>query len=75
VAVYLLIICAVDVVWWIEPSAPNESNFPYWVMDLGSIMAIGGVFGLAWIWQLKQRPLLPASQVFLLPEGHHHEHH
>jgi len=75
VAVYLLIICAVDVVWWIEPSAPHDSNFPYWVMDLGSIMAFGGVFGLAWIWQLKRRPLLPVSQVFLLPEGHHHEHH
>lgn len=75
VAVYLLIICAVDVMWWIEPSTPHEGNFPFWVMDLGAIMGIGGIWGLAWIWQLKQRPLLPASQVFLLPEGHQHEHH
>ena len=75
VAVYLLMICAIDVVWWIEPSSPHQGNFPYWVMDLGAIMGIGGVWGLMWVWQLKQRPLLPASQVFLLPEGHHHEHH
>jgi hypothetical protein len=75
VAVYLLIICAVDVMWWIAPSAPHAGNFPFWVMDLGAIMGIGGIWGLVWVWQLKQRPLLPASQVFLLPEGHHHEHH
>ena len=33
--VYLLVICAVDVMWWIEPSAPHDSNFPDWVMDVG----------------------------------------
>jgi hypothetical protein len=75
VAVYLLVICAVDVTWWIEPSQPHEGNFPYWVMDLGAVMGIGGIWGLVWVWQLKQRPLIPASQIFLLPEGHHHEHH
>jgi hypothetical protein len=75
VALFLLVICAIDVTWWIEPSKPHEGNFPFWVMDLGAIMGIGGIFGLVWVWQLKQRPLLPASQVFLLPEGHHLEHH
>lgn len=74
VAVFLLIICAVDVTWWIEPSAGHYTGLAL-LMDLGAIMAIGGVFGLVWIWQLKQRPLVPASQLFLLPEGHHHEHH
>ena len=43
-------------------------------MDIGAILGIGGLFGLVWIWQLKKYPLIPASQVFLLPEGHH-EHH
>jgi hypothetical protein len=75
VAIFLLVICAIDVVWWIEPTHPNNGTFPFFIlMDLGAILGIGGVFGLAWIWQLKQRPLIPASQVFLLPEGHH-EHH
>jgi len=76
VAVFLLVICAIDVVWWIEPTQPHTGGFPFWVvMDVGAILGIGGIFGLVWIWQLKQRPLIPASQVFLLPEGHHHEHH
>lgn len=74
VATYLLVICAVDVIWWIAPAIPAESAF-FWLMDVGAIIGIGGVWGLFWIWQLKQRPLIPASQVFLLPEGHHHEHH
>jgi hypothetical protein len=76
VATYLLVICAIDVVWWIEPTQPSVGRFPFWIlMDLGAILGIGGLFGLVWIWHLKQRPLIPASQVFLLPEGHHHEHH
>jgi hypothetical protein len=71
VAIYLCVICAIDVVWWIQPSLPNESNFPFFIMDIGSIVGVGGLFGIFWIWRLKQRPLFPASQAFLLPEGHH----
>jgi hypothetical protein len=74
VAIFLLAICAVDVVWWIQPTHPHVGYYPFYLADLGAIIGIGGVFGLAWIWQLKKRPLIPASQVFLLPEGHH-EHH
>jgi hypothetical protein len=74
VAIFLLVICAIDVVWWIEPTHPHDGYFPFYFMDAGAILGIGGVFGLVWIWQLKKRPLIPASQVFLLPEGHH-EHH
>jgi hypothetical protein len=74
VAVYLLIICAVDVTWWIQPSVPHYTPWAVF-MDLGAIVGIGGIWGLVWVWELKKRPLLPASQVFLLPEGHHHEHH
>jgi hypothetical protein len=75
VAVYLLFICAIDVTWWIAPSFPSEGSFPAWLMDIGAIAGIGGVWGLYFVWQLKQRPLLPASEVYRLPEGHHHEHH
>lgn len=75
VSVYLLIICAVDVVWWTQPTIASHGSFPFWLMDFGAILGIGGVWGLAWIWQMKKLPLLPASQIFLLPEGHHHEHH
>jgi len=75
VAMYLCVICAIDVVWWIEPSMENPSGFPYFLMDIGSIVGIGGLFAIFWIRNLKQRPLFPASQAFLLPEGHHVGHH
>ena len=74
VAVYLMIICAVDVLWWIAPSAP-ASAFPAWLIDVGAIMGVGGVWGLYFIYQLRQRPLFPDNQAFLLPEGHHHAAH
>jgi hypothetical protein len=75
VAVYLIIICMVDVIWWIAPSAPAHGGFPTWLIDTGAILGVGGVWGLYFIYQLKQRPLFPDNQAFLLPEGHHHEQH
>jgi hypothetical protein len=75
VAIYLCVICAIDVVWWIEPTLGNASGFPYFLMDIGGVVGVGGLFALNWIRILKQRPLFPASQTFLLPEGHHAGHH
>ncbi len=75
VAVYLLVICAVDVIVVDRAERRRTMGVPVLLMDLGAILAIGGVWGLVLVWQLKKRPLLPASQVFMLPEGHHHEHH
>jgi len=74
VAVYLCLICAVDVIWWIAPSAQGH-GFPAWLIDVGAVLGVGGVWGLYFIYQLKQRPLFPDNQAFLLPEGHHHDHH
>ncbi|HEV3383987.1 MAG TPA: hypothetical protein VG097_04190, partial [Gemmata sp.] len=31
VAMYLCVICAIDVVWWIEPSLVSSGNFPYFL--------------------------------------------
>jgi hypothetical protein len=76
VAVYLLFICALDVTWWVAPSFNSPgSSFPAWLIDVGAIAGFGGVWGLYFVWELKKRPLLPASEVYRLPEGHHHEHH
>lgn len=74
VAIYLLVICAVDVTWWIAPSAPH-SNLMTALMDIGAVLGVGGVWGLYFFYQLKQRPLFPDNQAFLLPEGHHHAAH
>lgn len=75
VALYLLVICAVDVIWWIAPSAAESAFALPWLIDAGAILGMGGVWGLFFLYQLKQRPLFPDNQAFLLPEGHHHEQH
>jgi hypothetical protein len=75
VATFLCVICAIDVTWWIEPTQANPDGFPFFLMDVGSILGIGGVFLLVWVGYLKHRPLFPASQAFLLPEGHHYHGH
>jgi hypothetical protein len=74
VALYLCVLCAIDVVWWIAPARPQYWDF-YWLMDAGAIIGLGGVWGLFFVWQLKQRSILPTDQTFMLPEGHHHESH
>jgi hypothetical protein len=74
VAAYLVVICAVDVIWWIAPAAPEHGNFPAWLMDVGAVLGVGGLWGLYFIYQLRQRPLFPDNQAFLLPEGHHGHH-
>jgi hypothetical protein len=75
VAIYLLVICAIDVMWWITPAIPHEGEFLFVLMDIGALAGIGGVWGLYFIWQLRQRPLLPVNETYMLPEGHAHEHH
>lgn len=73
-AIYLLVVCAIDVVWWIEPT--HEHSSPLFVLlDIGAILGIGGLWGLVFIYHLKQRPLVPHNETYMLPEGHHHEHH
>lgn len=73
VALYLLVICAIDVTWWIEPSL-NEGFGLYLLMDLGAIVGVGGLFGLFFLYEVKKRPILATNETYLLPEGHsHHE--
>jgi hypothetical protein len=72
-AVYLLVFCGVDVVWWIEPTFPHEGSL-FILMDVGAIVGIGGLFGWMFINQLKKRPLLPTNELYQLPEGHAHGH-
>lgn len=77
VAIYLLVICAIDVIWWIEPSIVGHDGLGlYLLMDVGAIVGVGGLFALYFIFNVKQRPLIAVNETFWLPEGHeHHEHH
>jgi hypothetical protein len=75
VAMYLVVICGLDVVWWNAPAAPQYNTFPTWLMDVGAILAIGGVWALYFFHELKKRDIIPYDETYLLPEGHHHESH
>lgn len=77
VAIYLLVICAIDVIWWIEPAIEgHDGPGLYLLMDLGAILGVGGLFGLYFIHHAKQRPLIAFNETYWLPEGHdHHEQH
>jgi hypothetical protein len=72
-ATYLLVVCAVDVVWWVEPTYPHHGPL-YVLMDAGAVIGIGGVWGLVFLGILKKRPLFPVNEQHYLPEGHG-EHH
>ncbi len=72
-AIYLLVFCGVDVVWWVEPTFPHASPL-FILMDVGAIAGIGGLWGMVFINQLKKRPLLPTNELYQLPEGHQHGH-
>jgi hypothetical protein len=70
-ATYLLVVCAIDVVWWVEPTHPHNSPL-FILLDIGAIVGIGGLWGLVFLYHLKQRPLIPTNETYMLPEGHHH---
>jgi hypothetical protein len=44
-------------------------------LDVAAIAGVGGVWGLFFLWHLRQRPLLPYNETFWLPEGHAHDGH
>ncbi len=81
-AIYILCVCAVDVIWWIEPTAEHKGQPLFCLMDIGAIIGIGGLFGMFLIYQMKSRGvLLPQNELYMLPEshddhgGHDHGHH
>src|SRR5262249_54200702 len=45
--------------WWIEPAHPHEGQYLYWLLDVAAGAGLGGVWVWWFVWQLKQRPLLP----------------
>jgi hypothetical protein len=70
VSLLLLVMCAVDVVWWVEPTYAHHGHPFFWVMDLAAIAAIGGVWVWVFLGQLGSRPLLPARETNVLEHAH-----
>jgi hypothetical protein len=65
VAGLILVMRFLDLFWWIEPAYPHEEQYFFWLLDVGAVVGLGGL----WLWwfvrQLQQRPLLPARGPYL----------
>lgn len=73
-AMMLLAICSVDVIWWIVPSIQHggELQFFHVPMAFAAIAMIGGIWGLAFLGQLRKANILPKKDTaFLANWGHH----
>ncbi|MCE9531783.1 MAG: hypothetical protein K8T89_11770 [Planctomycetes bacterium] len=72
IAIGLIVVCSLDVVWWIEAANPHKDGGPiYLFMDYAAIVGIGGIWGWLFLNQLKKHPLLPTNYLAQLPGGHH----
>jgi len=70
-AILILFMCALDVIWWIEPSYTREGPPYYLVMDVAALAGIGGIWGWVFLGQLQKYPLLPTNYIGQLPGAHH----
>jgi len=70
----LLIVCALDVIWWIVPAVPHEKSYAHVPMALGAIFGVGGLWGLAFSRELAKFPILVRNHEakFMADWGHHH---
>ncbi len=72
IAAGLLAMRFLDIFWWVEPSYTHEGQWAFWLLDLSAWVGVGGLWVAFFLWQLKQRPLLPPNDPYL-PEVLHHE--
>ena len=72
VAIGIMTMCALDVIWWIEPAYARESAFPWFlIMDFGAIAGIGGIWFWVFLAQVKKAPILPTHEIHTLPGAAH----
>ncbi len=70
----LLSICALDIIWWIVPCVPHaaDTQFFHVPMAVAAIAMVGGIWGLAFLSQLRKANLLPKKDTaFMANWGHH----
>ena len=72
-AVLLLTVNASDVIWWILPAYPRPDGGLHVPMAYAAVLFVGGLWGIAFAYQLSKRPILPANSEtrFLVSWGHH----
>jgi hypothetical protein len=49
---------AVDLFWLVSPAFAHEGIGVHW-LDLTTLVGVGGIWLAAFVWQLRERPLLP----------------
>jgi cytochrome bd-type quinol oxidase subunit 2 len=61
VAVLLLLMRYVDLLWWIAPNSLPGFERGIWFqwMDIVIPIGMGGIWMAAFVWALRQRPLVP----------------
>ena len=71
--VFLLTVCAADVVWWLVPAVPHPEGGLAAPMAFAAIIGFGGIWGLEFSRQLGRNTILPANKEteFLATWGHH----
>jgi len=71
--VFLMTVCACDVVLWIVPSVPHEKGVLHIPMAFAAIIGVGGLWGLAFARELGKRAILAKNHEvkFLAEWGHH----
>jgi hypothetical protein len=70
-AIFILFMCALDVIWWIEPSYTREGLPFFLLMDAAALVGMGGIWGWVFLGQLKKHPILPMNYIGQLPGAHH----
>ncbi len=71
VAIFLLVMRFLDLFWWIEPAYPHPHEYGFWLLDIASVAAVGGLFVWWFVRQLRRRPLLPVCDPYLQEAIHH----
>lgn len=71
VALGIFTMCALDVIWWIEPAYSHDGPPFYLLMDFAAIAGIGGIWGWMFLTQLRKHSLLPTHYIEQLPKAHH----
>ena len=58
VACAVLVMRAVDLFWLVSPAFAHEGGAVHW-LDLTTLVGVGGIWLAVFVWQLRERPLLP----------------
>jgi hypothetical protein len=74
VAGFLMVVHFVYLVWLVAPSPQFHGIFAHWLDPL-ALVALGGLWVALFIWQLKQRPLLPLLEIATIRERMEHVGH